>query len=122
MELRQSLQRAALGPALVEADGGILGRYRFSPEFTGFSGHFPGNPVLPAVVQLLIAHVLVEERLGRPVALRRVENAKFLLPIGPAEDVQVAVRPHARKGPGRYEATLEVGGTRAATFTLTVDL
>ena len=81
-----------------EEDG--FGReYRLEADFSGFTGHFPQNPVLPAVVQLLMARMTVEDGLGRPLNLAGVPQAKFMLPLGPGLSVAVAVRPHAAVPP-----------------------
>ncbi len=120
-ELRQGIHRATVSPALQQEDGWVRGRFRFPPEFTGFDGHFPGNPVLPAVVQMLTAQVLLEQHLGRPLVLCWIDNAKFLRQIMPGDEIHVAVRPHPKKGPNSYEATLVTDTERAATFTLGFD-
>lgn len=85
-------------------------------EFPGFAGHFPGYPVLPAVLQVLAAQVLVEELRGRPLRLTKLERAKFLRPVRPGESLQVDCR--LRKG--NWEARLAVEGELAATFAMTL--
>ena len=66
-------------------------RYRFGPGFIGFSGHFPGNPVLPAIVQIRAVVSLAEEEGGKTLRLAAVRSAKFLAPIRPDEDVWIRV-------------------------------
>ena len=117
-ELRQEVLGAISSPAQQGEDGWVRGRFRFLPGFKGFEGHFPGNPILPAVVQMLAAQVLIEQSVARPLVLRRVVNAKFRQQIRPEEEVCVAFRLRPKTGAHSYETTLEVGAERAASFTL----
>jgi hypothetical protein len=58
-------------------------------------GHFPGFPVVPAVVQLQWVLELAREVTGHPVALRRIEQIKFrdLLRPGQVFRMTVALSP-----------------------------
>ena len=40
--------------------------------FSGYRGHFPGNPILPGIVQLSFIRRLAERRLARPLRLAGV--------------------------------------------------
>lgn len=51
-----------------------------------FSGHFPGNPVLPGVCMVQIIKELVEEVKHIPVVLKTAQNIKFLHPVNPLVD------------------------------------
>ena len=55
------------------------------------AGHFPGNPVVPAV--LLLQQVLdaVQAWRGSQWQLRRVVAAKFLRPLRPGEPFEIAM-------------------------------
>ena len=80
---------------------------RVPPELLAFQGHFPGDPVLPGIAQLLTlvldrVHVLWPE-LGQP---RRVTRLKFRQKIVPHDELEVrlersasAVRFELRRGP-----------------------
>lgn len=98
-----------------EAEGGAR-VFCLPADFPGFAGHFPGYPVLPAVLQVLAAQVLVEELRGRPLRLAKLERAKFLRPVRPGEPLRVDCR--LRKG--NWEARLEVQGEPAASFSMTL--
>ena len=93
-------------------------RYRFGPEFIGFSGHFPGNPILPAIVQIRAAVSLAEEEGGKTLRLAAVRSAKFLAPIRPDEDVWIRVRRRVESGVDICDATLSVAGKTVAAFQL----
>ena len=51
--------------------------------FSGYRGHFPGNPILPGIVQLSFIRRLAERRLGIPLRLAGVRRIKYLRLITP---------------------------------------
>ena len=51
--------------------------------FSGYRGHFPGNPILPGIVQLSFIRRLAERRLGHPLRLAGVRRIKYLRVITP---------------------------------------
>ena len=51
--------------------------------FSGYRGHFPGNPILPGIVQLSFIRRLAERRLGRPLRLAGVRRIKYLRTVTP---------------------------------------
>ena len=52
-------------------------------DFSGYRGHFPGNPILPGIVQLSFIRRLAERRLGIPLRLAGVRRIKYLRLITP---------------------------------------
>lgn len=86
--IRQLLAHAA--PAVRTAPDVWTADYRLPRDFPGFTGHFPGNPVLPALLQTAMVRLLIEDVLGEPCSLA-VRNAKFSLPIRPDAVVTVQV-------------------------------
>jgi 3-hydroxyacyl-[acyl-carrier-protein] dehydratase len=61
----------------------------FDRDFIGFSGHFPGYPILPAVLQLLLAQLCIEEQKGCKISITSIEKAKFLSEIRPDETISI---------------------------------
>jgi 3-hydroxymyristoyl/3-hydroxydecanoyl-(acyl carrier protein) dehydratase len=53
-------------------------------------GHFPGRPLVPAVVLLEMAFKVIVEQLGQPMQLCGISAAKFLRPVSPGEAVSVS--------------------------------
>jgi 3-hydroxyacyl-[acyl-carrier-protein] dehydratase len=93
-------------------------RYRFGPGFIGFSGHFPGNPILPAIVQIRAVVSLAEAESGKTLRLAAVRSAKFLAPIRPDEDVWIRYRRRVDSGMDICDATLSVAEKTVAAFQL----
>lgn len=102
----------------LEANPGWELAFRFGNDFTGFRGHFPGHPILPAFVQIMMAECAVRIHSGRLWSLRRVERGKFLRPIGPNEPVTVCWQEQPRDKNLRCSFTLKVGTEKAAVFAL----
>jgi len=102
----------------LEADGGYELTFRFAKDFTGFRGHFPEHPVLPAFVQLLMGQCALGIRSARAWSLRRVKRAKFLKTILPEQPVTVCWQEQPLDDALRCSFTLSMNGEKAAVFTL----
>ena len=59
--------------------------------FSGYRGHFPGNPILAGIVQLSFIRRLAERRLGRPLRLAGVRRIKYLRTITPDMPVTLSL-------------------------------
>lgn len=117
--LRSAVAAAARGPVATSEAGGWSQPFCFAADFLGFSGHFPGYPVVPAVVQVLTAQLVVEAALGRPLQLSALENAKFLIQLRPEDLITVRCREKALSPTvARYEGSLTVAAGLAASFQL----
>lgn len=116
--LSREIAQAAVSPVEVDNEGGLSRVFRFSEDFLGFDGHFPGYPILPAVAQVLAAQLLAETSLQADMRLQAVENAKFLLQIRPAEDVTVRCRLRPRGENVQVDAKVHGEQGVAASFTL----
>ncbi len=117
--LREEIMAGAEGRVqTLDVDQSCELTFRLGDGFTGFRGHFPGHPTLPAFVQLMMAECAVRLHTARPWSLRRVQRGKFLRPIGPNEPVMVCWQEQPRAEGLHCNFTLRVGAERAATFTL----
>ena len=115
-KIRKEIILSATGGIEESQPGTIKQRYRFSPEFIGFSGHFPDNPILPAFVQILMALTLTEKFNGCPLIMTGIDKAKFRIPIQPDQEIEVACRLRAADQPPGCDARLTVSGGLAASF------
>lgn len=66
-----------------EDDSCWVGVCRIPSVFTGFEGHFPEKPILPAFCQFQLITILAERILGVPVFLQGVSRSRFVRPILP---------------------------------------
>ncbi len=90
--------------------------FLFPADFAGFQGHFPGNPILPAIVQLAAVRFLAERALGQGVAPTLYHKIKFKGQIR-AEDqvtVNIALENDGIKWGGRFSLKRPDGEAVAA--------
>jgi 3-hydroxyacyl-[acyl-carrier-protein] dehydratase len=116
--LSEAVEQAALTGATPDGAGVLSRTFCFPPDFPGFDGHFPGYPILPAVVQILACQAVAETRLPPGFRLHRVQHAKFLKQIRPDERVLVSCRLHPEGEAWVAEARVEKGPDLAATLHL----
>ena len=115
--MRTAISQAATAPAHVTAESGTQS-FCFTEEFLGFAGHFPGYPILPAILQTLLAQLLAEQIAGELLQFQSLQRAKFTRQIRPDEHVDVSLNCREKDGQMRCAAQLMVGDECAATFTL----
>lgn len=111
---------ASQGTATTDSSSMMEGRFVFADSFVGFDGHFPEHPILPAIVEIMTVVSLVSERSGCGQRLVSVEDAKFLTPVRPNQELLVQCRQRTIKGKLLYDAKLSVG--EATTATMLLDL
>lgn len=59
-----------------------------------FSGHFPGEPILPGIALIhLVKQAIVQEALkkGENLQLNRLRRVRFINPVWPGETVTVSI-------------------------------
>ncbi len=117
--IRAAVEQSAISP-VDDVDGAVSRRFRFPGDFLGFQGHFPGAPVLPAVVQILMATMLVETALGSALCLSSVENAKFTRAVGADEEILVKCARSNGETPA-YRVQVYAEATLASSFGITFD-
>ncbi|BDH44690.1 hypothetical protein TUM12370_07340 [Salmonella enterica subsp. enterica serovar Choleraesuis] len=104
-------------PAVVSSAGEsevTTAQFCFGEDFIGFRGHFPGNPVLPGIAQIMLAQYTATR--GRSGQLARVVKCKFTSNIKPLDNVEVQTTATSTEGASRYKATVTANGTRCATM------
>ena len=90
-------------------------------NFSGYRGHFPGNPILPGIVQLSFVRRLAERRLGRSLRLAGVKRVKYLRLVTPDLPVTLTltIEPGETEGTWSANASLvNVDGGRVSAAKL----
>lgn len=81
-ETRRCLVRIAGGE-----QGAVIGQFVFPADYLGFTGHFPGHPVLPGVCMVQAAVALLAAWHHAPVTLDEVVTAKWFAPVKPGAEL-----------------------------------
>jgi 3-hydroxyacyl-[acyl-carrier-protein] dehydratase len=66
-----------------EAQGKVIAKIELNPDHQVYSGHFPGNPVVPGVCIIQMIKEVVAHHLKRELTLVRADEAKFLNIVNP---------------------------------------
>ena len=114
--LKGEIISSAVGRLHMSEEGVGTRRYCFVPEFTGFAGHFPGFPILPAVVQILCGVVVAEEIKGALLEPTSIHKAKFLLKVKPGQEIEVQCREKSIHGRDGFEVHLNTDEGLASSF------
>ncbi|QZY55539.1 3-hydroxyacyl-ACP dehydratase FabZ [Crassaminicella profunda] len=91
-----------------------------------FQGHFPGNPIMPGVLQVealaqvgAVSVLSMEEHKGKLALFTGIENAKFRRQVVPGDTLRLEVEmSKMRRGMGKGEAVAYVGDEVACKATI----
>lgn len=67
----------------------LAGSITLPASFTGFQGHFPQNPTLPGVCEIMILKELLRQGAGIYADHAEIRNAKFFAPAGADEALEL---------------------------------
>lgn len=98
------------GIARVTGDDKWEREYIFPTEFIGFAGHFPGNPILPVIVQICMIRLLLNDVVGYADFIG-IKSAKIRKPIHPNERIVLKM--------DKSKAFFFVDGANVAEFRIT---
>ena len=69
----------------------VVGDFVFPGEFCAYQGHFPGQPILPAIVQLAAARFLAEATLKISLFPVQLSKVKFKGMVQPDDKIKVYI-------------------------------
>ena len=137
---RQAIQRIIphrdpflLVDEVTELEPGVraVGRYLVSPDAWYLAGHFPGNPIMPGVLQVealaqvgAICGLSHPDHAGRLALFAGIDDVRFKRIVRPGDVLDLVCEIVRLRGPvGRAEAQASVAGELACrgqiTFALT---
>lgn len=100
----------------VDEDGVCHAKYRIKEDEFFCEGHFPGNPIVPGVIQCEImaqscALLVKDEIQGRRTLYTGIDNVRFKHIVKPGDLCEVTARLKSKRGTMFFcEAVLTVGG------------
>jgi 3-hydroxyacyl-[acyl-carrier-protein] dehydratase len=93
------------------------GRFVLPEDFPAFNGHFPGQPVLPAVTQIMMAAHILSAGSGGKRVLKEIKKAKFSTVIRPGDTIDIIITPKAES----YDIVIKNGSAASSTFQITME-
>ena len=102
-------------------EGEIEAAFMFPPELEIFSGHFPGRPIVPGVLELEMVRAAMERFTGSALRLLSVEKAKFLREVKPGERILLSLSYAAAGSRFSVKGKSFVGEEKAAQVELTLE-
>lgn len=76
----------------------ISAKISFNKDHPVFKGHFPGNPIVPGVVQIQVMKDLLERVFNKKIFLNQVKSIKFINVINPFDvgvvNFEIEYSPH----------------------------
>ncbi len=94
------------------------------PEMAVLAGHFPGNPIMPGVLQVesiaQLSAILAKPKEGELMLLAAVNKARFMKPVLPGMEMCVHVEKKVlRMGIGKFFGEVFVDGELACSAEVT---
>ncbi|MEO7044941.1 MAG: 3-hydroxyacyl-ACP dehydratase [Ferruginibacter sp.] len=74
-----------------DSETGFITTIELNAPHVIYTGHFPGHPVTPGVIQMQIIHELLEKHFGRRLQLITMAQCKFLKILNPLETPQIVI-------------------------------
>jgi 3-hydroxymyristoyl/3-hydroxydecanoyl-(acyl carrier protein) dehydratase len=87
----------------------LHGSFVVAADHPCLAGHFPGDPIVPAVLLLDLSCALLEQLRPELGPLREVRSVKFMQPVRPGEAVETVFTPGAAPGTLRFTCSTAAG-------------
>ena len=101
---------------VIDEDGVAHAKYRIKEDEFFCRGHFPGNPIVPGVIQCVImaqscALLVKDELKGRTTLYSGIDNVRFKNIVRPGDLCEITAKLTGRRGLIFFtEAVLKVNG------------
>jgi 3-hydroxyacyl-[acyl-carrier-protein] dehydratase len=110
----------ALGSIQTSETGQWYTEVQVVPESQWFSGHFPGDPVLPAIAQLGMVYDAVCKASGIGFRITGFSRVKFKRIIRPGDRLKITILPKKDQA-GVYAFRILIGDDTACTGSMALE-
>ena len=90
MNLTTDLKNSLVASSDIENQK-VTAEFCFSGDLDLFAGHFPGNPILPGIVQIEMVKFAVEQAHGNRFWIRSIKKTKFASLIRPDIPIRLSI-------------------------------
>ncbi|SMF20961.1 hypothetical protein [Desulfovibrio gilichinskyi] len=123
MDIHAQIKEAA-GPLEIIGEETYSRTFLFKSSFSGFDGHFPNNPILPGVLQIILGEIssleaLEKKNSSQTFAIKNATRCKFLRPITPGEIILLNFTIKKNQSDYTCMCSLSIGTSKAASYQLT---
>lgn len=109
LDLMSEFERLLFSGPEKDEEGSWKAKYCIAPDFIGFQGHFPDYPLMPAVMQSLLAVHMLQKALGCKLSLESLPTAKFTGQVRPDDELLCQAKALDSKDSGRWEVNITRG-------------
>ena len=100
-------------------DISVNGTFVFQPDFPCFQGHFPGQPILPGIIQMAAVRSLAIKALNQPLVPTTTGRIKFRGFIQPKE--QISINVNLKKHQTTWRAVFRISSGNETVSTGRID-
>lgn len=87
------------------------------PDSPWFSGHFPGEPILPGIAQLQLVFDAIRDFLGEELTISSLKRVRFKQIIRPDDRMKISIKPDEKN---KYSFTVTVNSEISCSGIMTV--
>ncbi len=91
-----------------------------TPDSPWFSGHFPGEPILPGIAQIAMVFDAIAQCSGNNLKISNIKKIRFKQIIRPDDNLKIVAVP-AKGNDLSYSFRIMVNGEIACTGSMSVD-
>lgn len=100
---------------------GLTAEISTAPDSPWFSGHFPGEPILPGIAQLSMVLETLRAAADKRMRIAGVRRVRFKLAVRPGEILRIYVKPD-RKSTTSHSFQIKIGDAIACSGTLIAEV
>ncbi len=121
MTMHDDISGAMISVEQNKESGDITAKFCYSNEREVFSGHFPGMPIVPGIMQLEMVRFCVAAIMEKKYQIAGIKKAKFIFPIKPGDMIYINLTMNHKTNHIQIRAQLDIDGNTAAKIILKLE-